>query len=134
MFKGLLEALLPDGLQQIIDGVHLERAHRVLIVGGSEDDTHIFANQLQNIEPCKFWHLDIEEDQVGLVFAESFDGLKAVGALGENFDFSMSGKKLARDVARKLFIVHNERANFLLWATHLRASPVSAGMDNSTQK
>src|SRR5215472_15440570 len=113
--------------------MHLERAHGILVVGGGEDHRDVVTNQLEDIEPGKLRHLHIKKDQLGLVFGEGFDGLESVGALGKDFDFSMRCEEFPDDVPRKLFVVDDKRADFLLRAVHLCVSPVSAGMDSSTR-
>ena len=57
-----VQPLAPDGLQQVVDGVHIERPHRVLVVRGHEDHHRhaVRADGVDNLEAVHAWHLDIE--------------------------------------------------------------------------
>jgi hypothetical protein len=51
-------------LEQVIEGVHLEGAERVAVVGGHEHDIHIHAQQRQQVHPRLARELDVEEHDV----------------------------------------------------------------------
>lgn len=62
-----------------------------MVEGGGEDDVRDFElalNEfLEDAETVEAGHLDIEEDEVGIVFLDEIDGFEAVFALGEEVDF-----------------------------------------------
>src|SRR5437763_7810726 len=55
-----------EGLQQVIERVNLERAHRVFVVRRDEDHGWYVAGleSPHHLEPVHFRHLDIEKDEV----------------------------------------------------------------------
>ena len=65
----LLEPLGAERLQQVVDRVHLERAQRVLVVGGDEDDRQVAPEQLEHLEAVELRHLHVEQHQVRLQLA-----------------------------------------------------------------
>ena len=87
---GLQHAGFVEGLEQIVDGVDVEGAHRVLVEGRSEDDLRqpvvVLDELLEHGEAVEAGHLHVEKDDVGLVLADELDGLDAVCALGHDFD------------------------------------------------
>jgi len=82
------EARLVDGLQQIVDGVRLERLDGVLIVGRDEHHQRhgLLRQPREHLESRHAGHLDVEEHQVRLVLLDSRERLAAVGALGEDLE------------------------------------------------
>ena len=94
----LLDAGAVKGLEQIIDGVHVKGADGVLVISGGEDDLGhglgipaglrlaLFEEALDGGEAIEAGHLDVEEDEVGVVLGNEVHGLDAVAALGEHVD------------------------------------------------
>ena len=131
-FQCRIKALASDGLQQIVDGVDIEGAHRVFVVRGHEDDGHFGTNQFEDIESRQFGHLHVEKDQIRFVLRDGLHGFDAVGAFGGDFDFRMGLQKLANHVARELFVIDDERLpSFVLRGAHSFSS-LSAGRDKLT--
>jgi len=64
-----------DWLQQIVDGVRLERAHCEMIEGGREYDARmpVRRESIEDIEACSIAHLDVEQYDVGLRRGDLFD-------------------------------------------------------------
>ncbi len=95
--EGAEDAFAIEGLEQIVDGVDLKGADGVLIVGGGEDDLGqggaLLEQFLQHSEAVEAGHLDVEEDEVGLVGADEFDGFDAVDAGGENLGVGESSRR-----------------------------------------
>ena len=60
------QTLGAERLQQVVDGVHVEGAQRVLIVGGDEHHGDVAADQLEHLEPVELRHLHVEQQQVGV--------------------------------------------------------------------
>ena len=65
--EGLAEALAVERLEQVVDRVHVERAQRVAVVGGDEDDERhlVGADRVDHVEAVGAGHLHVEEHQVG---------------------------------------------------------------------
>ena len=105
-----VETLAADGLQKIVHGMNVKGAHGVLVVGSDENDGNIGANELENVKAGKFGHLDVEENQVGFMSGDGFDGFEAIGAFGDDFDFGVRLDELAKNEAGEVFIVHEKSA------------------------
>ena len=81
------EPLRAERLQQVVDGVHLERPQRVLVVRGDEDRPALVApEQLEHLEAVQLRHLHVEQHQVGRQLGHRLDRLEAVAALGHDLD------------------------------------------------
>src|SRR5207248_6832058 len=67
-FERALEALLVDRLEEVIERLDVERADRVFVVRGDEDDHRhrLDPDLLDDVEAAEAGHLDVEEDEVGL--------------------------------------------------------------------
>ena len=104
-----------EGLEQVVDGVDVEGAHRVLVEGGGEDDLRqpvlVLDELLEHGESVEAGHLHIEKDEVGLVLADELDGLDAVCALGHDFDAAGGVEQILQLFARELLIVDDERGD-----------------------
>ena len=96
-----------ERLQQVVDGVHLEGAQRVLIVGGDEDHGDVAADQLEHLEAVELRHLHVEQQQIGLQLGHRLDRLEAVGALGDDLDAGIAARYSRSTAARQLFVVDN---------------------------
>ncbi len=109
---GLRDALAVEGLEQIIDRVHFERLHRVLVVGGGEDDLrqrNLAVHQLlDDAEAVEARHLHVEEDEVGRELLDEVDRLDAVLALRDDIDVELA-QEIRKLVARKLLVVNDDR-------------------------
>ena len=86
--------------------MHLESAHRVLVIGGDENHRDVVADELEDVEAGELGHLYIEKNQIGLLFGNGFDGLEAVGAFTEDFHLRMRLQQVAYRVTREVLIVH----------------------------
>ncbi len=121
----LLHAGAVEGLQQVIHGIHVEGAHRVLVVRGCEHDLRQvffigarpqarlgFAAVLQLLDDRKSiqaGHLHVEKNKVGVVFLDQVYGFNAVGSLGHDLDAADRVEQVLQLVAGQLFVVDNER-------------------------
>ena len=94
-----------EWLQEIVDGVDLERSQRVLVVGGHENHGHVAADQIEHLEAVEFRHLHVEKQQIGLQFGHHFDRLESVGALGYDFHVRHRRQILAEHRSRQRFVV-----------------------------
>ena len=90
-FQGTLETLGAEGLEQVIHGVGVEGAHRVLVVCGDEDDDGGLRglDQFEHLEAIQLGHLHVEKEQVRAVFSDGLDRLETVGTFGHHLNFRM---------------------------------------------
>ena len=63
---------------------------------------------LQDAETVEAGHLDVEEDEVGVVFFDEVDGFEAVFALADEGDFGESFEEEGEFFARGLFVVDDD--------------------------
>jgi hypothetical protein len=66
---------------------------------------------VQKITDGRGWPLDVEQDQVGRVLGDPFGRLDAVACLADDGDIGMRRQQLLQPLARRLFVVDQERAN-----------------------
>jgi hypothetical protein len=107
------DALLVEGLQQIIHRIDLERLHRILVKSSCEDDLGqgdlLVQQLLDDPEAVESGHLHIEKYEIGAVLLDQADRLEAVLALRHHVDVSGAFKQVGKFVAGELFIVHDYR-------------------------
>jgi hypothetical protein len=79
---GFPKPVLVYRLEQIVEGVHLERAKGVVVVCGHEDDHRLLclSQRGDDLEAVEIRHLDVEQHHVRGMLADGFDCLLAVGA------------------------------------------------------
>ena len=77
------EPIFVEGLQQVVDGVDVERPNRVLVVRGHEhDDRELFAlERIEHAEAVELRHLHVEKHEVGPLSPNDIDGLGSVARL-----------------------------------------------------
>ena len=63
---------------------------------------------LDDAEAVQARHLNIEEHEIGVVFADQADSLKAVLALRDDIHVGIVGKQVGELVARELFVIHDD--------------------------
>jgi hypothetical protein len=90
--------------------VDFERAQRVLIERGREDDRNLTADQLEHLEAAQLRHLDVEEQQIGRELGHDLDRLEPVSALPHHLDVRMLAEKLPHDRARQRLVVDDHHA------------------------
>jgi hypothetical protein len=126
------EPLGAHRLQQIVDGVDLERAHRELVVRGAEDHRRGAADQVDDLEAVELRHLHVEEHEIGRQLGDRLHRLEAVGALGDDFDAGHVRQVLAQHLARERLVVDDDRPQPRLLA-HAGSSMRMAGSRNSAR-
>ena len=114
--------VLVDRLHQIIDRLRVERAQRMLAVGGDEHeqwrlDVH---QALDHREAVEARHLDVEEDEVGLMGLDLADRLAAVGGGGDDLDVVKGLQPQLQPLRRQGFVVDQNGPD-----GHQALSPVS---------
>ena len=128
------QALRAERLQQVVDRVHLKGLDRVLVVGGDEDHRCLAADQLENVEAIEFRHLDVEEEQIGLLFGDGLHRLEAVAALGNHLDIGMLPEQLSQQRPRQLLIVHDDHPQRHFRRRHQAVASLTTGIRTSTRK
>jgi len=112
LFNRLRDPLFIEGLQDVIDSVDLERFDRVLIEGGRKDDLgqgNLAIEQLlDDAETVEAGHLDVEKNEIGIVFLDQADGFEAVLALGDDVNISGVFEQVGEFVACQLFVVDDD--------------------------
>ena len=71
---GLEEVIVGDGLQQVVEGIHLIAFDGILREGGGKDHLRLLGQDLGELNAAELWHLDVEEQQLYGVFAEVLHG------------------------------------------------------------
>ena len=64
--RRLIEPRVVERLEQVVDRRELERAQRVAIVGGHEDDRRhpLGADRAHHVEPGELGHLVVEQHEI----------------------------------------------------------------------
>ena len=109
------EALAVERLEQVVERADLERAQRVLIVGGHEDhERHaLAADGFDHLEAVHLRHLHVEEHEIRLVIDDRRDGFFAVAALADDLDVRLARQQPGQPLPRERLIVHDQRPDFL---------------------
>ena len=113
-----------DRLQQVVDGVHLERFYRMLIVRGHEDHTRrvVPVHQLAgHLETGAAGHLDVEQHEIRVQRVDDLEGPQAVSRLPDDLHVLELLELEAELVSREPFIVDHHGAY-----AHLRRTPSAA--------
>lgn len=109
---GFGEAGLVERFQDVIYRVHIEGLHGIVIERSGEDYVGDFEfaldELLEDAETIEAGHLDIEEDEVGIVFLDEVDGIETVFALSEEMDFGETFEEEGEFFAGGLFVVHDD--------------------------
>ena len=106
-----------EWLEQVIDGVDVERAHRILVESGSKNDLRhavgLFALQqlLEHGKAVQSWHLHVQKHYIRMVSTNKVDRLNAILALGDDLDSSRRIQKVFELLSRKPFIVDDQRSH-----------------------
>src|SRR5262249_19092975 len=126
-----------DRLQQIVDGLDVERTDRVLVVRGHEDhdwpvNGYGFAKDLEAVEPG---HLYIEENEVRPLLIDGDNGRAAIAGFTDDLDLRFLREHREQSPTRERFVVDDERANSFGHPTGCAtgASPARNGMSTVTR-
>jgi hypothetical protein len=117
-----LEPLVRKWLQQIVDGVRLEGAERVLVVRGDEDHrgsgawVALGGERRRDRKAVHLRHLHIQEHQVDRGAGENglpdvFDGFGAGRAATGQLDPGVAGEQAAHPLPARLLVVHDQGTN-----------------------
>ena len=84
------DALFVERFQQIIDCIHLECFHRVLIEGGGEYDFREWDFPVEQLldyaKTVESGHLDVKENEIRVVLTNQVNGFDAILALSHDTD------------------------------------------------
>jgi hypothetical protein len=112
-----LEPRLLDRLEQVIDGVHLERLDSVLIVRRHENDVRPVLrveHPPRHFESGQAGHLHVQKDDVGLQPVDRRKRFDAVAGLADYLDAPELLEQVPELVPRQLFVVDHDRAQIHL--------------------
>src|ERR1051325_739649 len=110
------EALLPTRLEQVVERLHFERAQRVLVMRRDEDDGRRAIEQREHFEAVELRHLDVDEEDIGIVLRHGANGFESVRAFGDDLEFFVGSEVLAQHVARERLVVDDDRTDQALTA------------------
>ena len=111
--EGGLKALPAEWLQQVVEGLHVKGANRVLVIGGDEHGRRhpIDADGLDHLEAVHARHLQIEKHQVRRRLANVIDGFFAGRRGAGQFDARFRGEQRHQALAGHRLIVGHQDAN-----------------------
>src|SRR5690606_16490853 len=78
---------------------------------GGEDHRRLIIDDLQHLEAIDFRHLDIQENDIGLILHDGFCTLKTVVAFGHDGHLGVSLKVLGNHASRQGLIINQYRFN-----------------------
>ena len=104
------EPVLLDRLHQIIDRLRVERAQRMVAISGDEhEQRRLDLHQpLDHRKAVEAGHLDVEEDEVGLVGLDLADRLAAIGGGGDDLDVVMRLEPQLQALGRQRLVVDQD--------------------------
>ena len=110
--EGLLEALVIEGLHEVIDCRHIEGIERVAVVRGHEDRRrHVLrADVAHDFETGATRHLHVQEHQVGLQGADGLDRRIAVVGEAGDFDAFLVTQQILEALASEGLVIDDENA------------------------
>src|ERR1700688_254741 len=85
----------------------LEGADSVFVKGGREDDPGRILDQLQHFKAVDLRHLDVQEDEIGLVLLDRLQPLEAVIALLRDIDLGIVLQVFFYDQSRQRLVIDN---------------------------
>jgi len=108
----LVEALTAERLEQVVEGVNLERLQRVLVIRGHEDrQRHGIAELGNDFEPVQIGHLQVEQNEVGNVAPYCVDRFAAGAATCHNVDVRLVAQHLDKAIARHDLVLDYDGSN-----------------------
>ena len=92
--------------------MNFKGAQREFIVRGDKHDDRPRTNGFRHAEAVQLRHLHVQKNQVGRVVLNHGHRRASVGTVADDFNFRFQLQQLAQAVARKRFVIHDQRANF----------------------
>jgi hypothetical protein len=87
--QGLVKTLLAERLQEVVHGVGLKRLYSVFVKGGRKDDGRRVFDEFEHFESIDLWHLDVEENEIGMELLNGLQTFEAVIAFLEHADIGI---------------------------------------------
>ena len=115
--EGLQDPGTVKGLEQVIDGVDVEGAHRILVESSGKNDLrHALGvvplqQLLEHGKAVQARHLHIQKHHIRMVSANQVDRLNAILALGDDLHPARGVQQVFELLARKPFIVDDQRSH-----------------------
>jgi hypothetical protein len=109
----LIEPLAVDWLDQIVDGAHLERPERELIIGSHEHDRRrlgVIQQLVRDVDARSARHADVEEGDVGSLCRDGGECLIAIRAFGHHLIVRVPRQQQAKPLACERFVVGDQDA------------------------
>src|SRR5229473_2880432 len=102
------------GLQQVVQGVHLESTQGILIESGDEYYRWnlLGCQGFEDTEAIDSRHLNIQKDEIWIPLLDEADGLLGISAFADYFHIALGCQKPADPAASQCFIIHDQRFNF----------------------
>src|ERR1700752_1939545 len=91
-FEGLQYTGTIKRLEQIVDGIHVEGTHGILIKSRSKNDLRhaigvlLLEQLLEHSKAIQSRHLNVQKDYIRMVSANQMNGLDAILALGDDLN------------------------------------------------
>ena len=110
------ESLRRHRLEEVVQGVDVEGAEGVGVVGRDEDHPGPDGGALEEVEPGLARHLHVEEDHVGLLALDEAGRLVHVRGLAHDLDLGVRGEEPPQLLAGQPLVVHDQGPDRLLHA------------------
>ena len=108
----LEEVGVGNGLEQVVEGIDLVAVEGVLLEGSGKDDAGARIDHPREFEPVEFGHLDVEEEEVDLLFGQFLHGLNSTGVFPCQFEEGSLGYIALKQSEGQGFIVYNGTFQF----------------------
>src|SRR4026209_354776 len=110
---GGIEPFVVEGLQQVIEGMDLERAHGILVVRSYEDDVgrRLRIERFEHLETAQLRHLNVQKDEVRPERLDRINSFTTIRTLRNYLDVRILSQHFANHLASARFIVDDQRAN-----------------------
>ena len=109
------DARLVEGLQHVIDRIHLERLNRIVIERRRENNLRhaqlAFNELLDHAKSVEPRHLHVEKNEVGLVLLDQCERFQAVLPLRDHFNFRKSAQQERKLVSCGPLVVNDHCAD-----------------------
>ena len=114
MSNGFLQALIVDGLQNVVNGVHIEGVHGVLVKCGDKDHQwHGVALKFTYyLKTVHARHLYVQEQQVWLQLCHRPQCLFAIATFSDQLEFGMIFQPQLETAPGERFVVNNNCTQF----------------------
>jgi hypothetical protein len=111
--EGFAKALIGDGLEEIVESVHLEGAEGVPIVRGDEHELgHIGRSRggdaLYNVEAVDAGHLHVQKDEIRVVLLDRGDGGFAAVRFSDDLHAGLGAQQAQDFATRRGFVIDDE--------------------------